>query len=214
MLSSQPIEYGRPSIRHDGRLLAVGTDRGVVIWDLARAQSSVSCRSGLRGTRLFEASGDLLTNGDLGVCAGRFRSDQDRGVIQIGPPHRLPCRPADCEIAEDRSGRVVAVAYHTDAQVMTPRRRFTVGPLDDFVESPSARTANGWRQAVMRPVAFTSGALRCNGGGQATHRVRRASSLQSRWEMADDGSFAVPALGRRHLERGAPNRRPRSLLFP
>ena len=26
----------RPSIRHDGRVLAVGTDQGVVLWDLAR----------------------------------------------------------------------------------------------------------------------------------------------------------------------------------
>ena len=35
-VSSQRIGYQRPSIRHDGRLLALGTDAGVVIWDLAR----------------------------------------------------------------------------------------------------------------------------------------------------------------------------------
>ena len=33
--AADPIYYSRPSVRHDGRLLAVGTNQGAVIWDLA-----------------------------------------------------------------------------------------------------------------------------------------------------------------------------------
>ncbi len=33
--SREPAGYERPSVRHDGRLLAVGTDQGVALWDLA-----------------------------------------------------------------------------------------------------------------------------------------------------------------------------------
>ena len=43
------LNFAGPSIHPDGRILAVGTDRGVVLWDLARVQSSRSCRSGWRG---------------------------------------------------------------------------------------------------------------------------------------------------------------------
>ena len=88
--SDPPINYQRPSIRHDGRLLAVGTDRGVVIWDLARGTELRFLTIGLAWHTTFEPSGDLLTSGDLGVWRWPVRVGTDRGEFQIGPPRQLP----------------------------------------------------------------------------------------------------------------------------
>ncbi len=58
-------------------MLAVGTDRGVVLWDLARGTELAFLPIGNAETLLFEASGDLLTlSGPLGVpaVAGPARS--------------------------------------------------------------------------------------------------------------------------------------------
>ncbi len=57
--------------------------------------------------------------------------DQDRGVVHIGPPSRLSLPPGDCQIAEDRRGRIVAAARYSHALVLTPHGKLTVGPLDD-----------------------------------------------------------------------------------
>ena len=77
-VSGQPTSQGRPSIRSDGRVLALGTDRGVAIWDLARGVELAFLPIGLAWHTAFEPTGDLLTSGDLGVLAlagqGRHRS--------------------------------------------------------------------------------------------------------------------------------------------
>ena len=59
----EPMDYASASIRRDGRVLAVGTDRGVVLWDLARGTELAFLPIGTPGTLMFEASGDLLTSG-------------------------------------------------------------------------------------------------------------------------------------------------------
>jgi eukaryotic-like serine/threonine-protein kinase len=129
--TSVPNQYGHPSIRHDGRILVVGSDRGVVLWDLARGAELGFLGIGYARVCLFEESGDLLTTGDLGALRWPFQLDQSRGVFQVGPPGRLALPPSHCDIAEDRSGTVVAQAYHGHAQIVTPGRAFTVGPLND-----------------------------------------------------------------------------------
>ena len=53
-------------------------------WPAAR--SSASCLSGMPGTVMFEASGDLLTSGALGVQRWPVRVDPERGEFIIGPP--------------------------------------------------------------------------------------------------------------------------------
>jgi WD40 repeat protein/tetratricopeptide (TPR) repeat protein len=129
--SSQPLDYQRASIRCDGRILAVGTANGVALWDLARGTGLTFLPIGLAWHSMFEPSGDLLTNGSLGVWRWPIRIDLERGEFRIGPPRRLPLPGSDCTIAEDRSGRIVALANHSAVHVLTPDRKFQVGPLAD-----------------------------------------------------------------------------------
>jgi eukaryotic-like serine/threonine-protein kinase len=129
--SSQRIDHHRPSIRHDGRLLAVGTDQGVAIWDLARGTELAFLPIGLAWATTFEPSGDLLTSGSPGVWRWPVKIGTGRDEYQIGPPRRLPLPSNDCGISLDRSGQIVALANYSEAWVLTPDRRFRVGPLDD-----------------------------------------------------------------------------------
>ena len=126
-----PLNYGQPSIHHDGRLLAVGTDRGVVIWDLARGTELAFLPIGMAWHSMFDVSGDLLTNGSGGVLRWPVRVDSTGGDIRIGPPRRLPLSGTDCPIAEDRTGQIIAVAGYHAAYVALADRTITVGPLDD-----------------------------------------------------------------------------------
>ncbi len=123
-------EYGEVAIRSDGRVLALGTNRGVALWDIARGRELASLPIGLAGTVLFEASGDLLTSGAIGVWRWPVRLDPERSEFRIGPPRRLPLPAGIEQSAEDRSGRVVALAGLDYAHVSTPGRTFRVGPLD------------------------------------------------------------------------------------
>jgi WD40 repeat protein/Tfp pilus assembly protein PilF len=125
-------DYLRASIRRDGRVLAVGTSRGVALWDLARGTELGVLRIGGAQHVLFEASGELLTSGSVGMQRWPIQLDLERGDFRIGPPRRLRSFPSgDSGIAEDASGRVVALAGHGVAYVQTPDRSFRVGPLDD-----------------------------------------------------------------------------------
>jgi WD40 repeat protein/tRNA A-37 threonylcarbamoyl transferase component Bud32 len=130
-VSSEPMHYECASIRGDGRLLAVGTDRGVVLWDLASGRELGFLPIGLARHLMFEASGDLLTSGSIGVRRWPVQLDSDRGEFRIGPPRQLPFPSNDAGIAEDRLGRIVALANFGATHVLTPDRKFEVGPLDD-----------------------------------------------------------------------------------
>ncbi len=133
-LAHQPggdLGYGSATIRLDGRVLAVGTNGGVVLWDIAHGTELAFLQIGKAEKLLFEASGDLLTSGSIGVRRWPVRLDPDRGEFRIGPPHSLPLPAGSEEIAQDRSGRVVALAGFDTAYVQTPERSFAVQPLDD-----------------------------------------------------------------------------------
>ncbi len=125
------MNYGYPSIRKEGRILAVGTSHGVILWDLANGRELALLPIGMAWHSRFEASGDLLTNGDAGVRRWPVRLDESRGELAIGPPRRLPLPATHGGMAQDRSGRIVAVAARTDAVVATPDRTFAIGSLDD-----------------------------------------------------------------------------------
>jgi serine/threonine protein kinase/WD40 repeat protein len=127
---SERTGYGHPSIRHDGRVLAVGTHRGVVLWDLARGEELGFLPIGLGWVVRFDTSGNLITSGSHGVQRWPVVLETDRGEFQIGPPQQLPL-PAGTDTSDaDRSGRIVALANSGFAFVATPERTFHVGPLD------------------------------------------------------------------------------------
>jgi len=129
--ASPSLNYGHPSIQAGGRLLAVGTSGGVVLWDLARSTELTFLPIGLARHTTFEPSGDLLSSGALGVWRWPVRLNADRNELRVSPPIRLPLPASDCMIDEDRSGRILALADHSRANVLTPERSFQVGPLDD-----------------------------------------------------------------------------------
>jgi len=129
--SREPLDYARPSVRHDGRVLALGTDQGAVLWDLARGTELAFLPIGNAWHLMFEPSGDLITSGSMGVQRWPIQLDTDRSEFRIGPPRQLRLPAGNCGIAEDRLGRIVAKANHNYAYVAIPERTIRVGPLDD-----------------------------------------------------------------------------------
>ena len=129
--SKLPLNHERVSVHRDGRILAVGTDRGVILWDLARKSELGFLPIGMAWHTAFEPSGDLLTNGQAGVLRWAIRGDPATGELRVGPPRSLPLQGTTCAIDTDRTGRIVAVAGHQTAQVILDGRPISIGPLDD-----------------------------------------------------------------------------------
>ena len=127
----KPTHYERLSVRSDGRLLAVGTDAGVLLWDLVRGTELAWMPIQVAWHVMFEESGDLITSGPLGVNRWPIELDADRGEVCIGPPRQLALPGLNCGIAEDRSGRIVAKADHDYAYVATPERTIRLTALND-----------------------------------------------------------------------------------
>jgi tetratricopeptide (TPR) repeat protein len=129
--SGETLNYSIPSVRHDGRLLAVGTDQGAVLWDLAHGTELAFLPIANAWHLMFEASGDLITSGSMGVHRWPIQLDEGRRHFSIGPPRPLALPKGHCGIAEDRSGRIVAKAWFGYAYVATPEQIIRVGPLID-----------------------------------------------------------------------------------
>jgi eukaryotic-like serine/threonine-protein kinase len=129
--SPEPMNYARVSVRREGRILAVGSSHGVVLWDLARAAELAVLPIGVAPNSMFEASGDLITDGEMGVQRWPVRLDVARGEFRIGPPRALDLPGVRGSLAEDSSGRFVAVAAGRNGYVTTPGGTVRVSPLDD-----------------------------------------------------------------------------------
>ena len=130
-VSSEPVGYRMSSMHHDGRVLALAMSTGVTLWDVTRGAELAFLPIGNVWQLIFEASGDLITCGDLGVRRWPVRLDAERGDFRVGPPTSLPVPAKAKGASEDRQGRIVAVAYQGYALVATPERVIRVGPLDD-----------------------------------------------------------------------------------
>ena len=216
-VSSQSIDYRHAAIRRDGRVLAVGTSRGVALWDLAHGAELAFLPIGNAWHVIFEASGDLLTE----------RVDRRAAVAHSARPRpgRIPHRPtAPAPVAGGRLRRSPRTGWAGSwpCPTMTlpssrlPSGRSIWGRWTTAATSPSARTDNGWRPAV---IIATKGAQVWRIGdatkvAELPVDYRHRGRLQPRWKMADDDHRAVPALDGRHLARGAADRRRRSLFLP
>jgi eukaryotic-like serine/threonine-protein kinase len=130
-VSTGPAPYERLSIRHDGRILAASTLRGVVLWDLASGAELGFLPIGNTPYLTFEGSGDLLTSGAIGARRWPVRQGPHRGEFRVGPPRTLPLPRAYHELATDRLGHVVGLADGDNAYVATPDRVFQLSSLDD-----------------------------------------------------------------------------------
>ena len=130
-VSEASMHYYLPSIRHDGRLLAVGTNHGVVLWDLATGLKLGVLPGGNSWHVLFDARGDLIASGNIGMQRWPVKLDVDRGQFRIGPPHPLPFSKTLGGIAEDRLGQTLALANYSRVELRTAGRATLFGPLDD-----------------------------------------------------------------------------------
>jgi WD40 repeat protein/tetratricopeptide (TPR) repeat protein len=129
--AGSPLNYARPSIHRDGRIVTVGTDRGVVLWDLETRAELAFLPIGQAWHSAFSATGDLLTNGQAGFLRWPVRVDRTTGEFRIGPPRKLPLPGTDCSIDEDREGRTITVAASSAAYVLLGDRPMKIGPLED-----------------------------------------------------------------------------------
>ena len=148
-VSSEPIDYHSAAVQRDGRLLAAGTNRGVAIWDLALGRELAFLPIGSVLQVVFEASGDLVTSGSIGVRRWPCRLDLDRRDSTSA--HPLNCRCQRPTVASPRTGW----AASWRGQTMTlpssqlPSGRSMWARRETAASSLSARTANGWQPAVM-----------------------------------------------------------------
>jgi len=119
-----------PTISPDGRLLAVGMDDGVGLWDLSSGKQLDWLRIGPHWHVLFEPSGALLTNG---VLRWPVQPDpNEAGRLLLGPAQRLPM-PVTSP-AQSVDGRVMAGTQYDGALVwhrQPPGRIIRLGPHPD-----------------------------------------------------------------------------------
>ena len=129
--SDRLLRLENTSIRSDGRLLAVGTDQGVALWDLATGKELPFLPIGTALHLLFEASGDLLTSGSMGVWRWPVKLDFGRGHFRVGPPTKLPFPANDLAVDEDSSAGIIALANYAHALIQNAGRVTPVSPLQD-----------------------------------------------------------------------------------
>jgi eukaryotic-like serine/threonine-protein kinase len=130
-VSNIPLEHWGVSIRHDGRILAVGTSGGILLWDLARGTELTFLQVGGSRSLIFQPSGDLLVEGAVGWQRWPIQVDADRRELRVGDPRRLLSEVAGGDLSLDRSGQIVALSHRNHAHVFTPQRPLQFGPLRD-----------------------------------------------------------------------------------
>ena len=162
---------------------------------------------------MFEATGELITSGPIGVWRWPVELEPDRGKFRIGPPRQLPFSSAAGTIAEDLSGQIVARDRLTYADIFVSGHLRKVGPLDDcrsVAVSPDGRWlatgshhkgAQVWRIHDQEKEAELP----------IDYGTKVAFSPDGKWLMTEKRT--VPAVGNRHVDACSRSRRYWSLLF-
>jgi WD40 repeat protein len=134
----QVRDYRSCSVHPDGRLLAVGTQRGISLMDLATG-SEREFLTVAAEVVLFEPTGALLTNTRAGLFRWPVRADPAAAHhFRIGPPERVPFAspPYISRIVQSADGTVLAGAnpHATGAYVWQrdrPREAIHLTPHTD-----------------------------------------------------------------------------------
>ena len=148
--AADPMYYHRPSVRHDGRLLAVGTNQGAVIWDLAHGTELAFLPIGNAAHLMFDTSGDLITSGPTGVLRWPINLDAGQGRCDIGPAQTLPLRRRNvryrCRQNRPRSWPEPIVTLRTSRH---QTGHAASAPSTIAGASLSVPTESGWRPATI-----------------------------------------------------------------
>jgi serine/threonine protein kinase/WD40 repeat protein/tetratricopeptide (TPR) repeat protein len=140
-------QYFMPAVHPDGRLLAVGMESGVGLWDLPSGREVAFLPIGYTETIAFDPSGSLLTYGYAGLHRWPITTEAGSSAgLTIGPPQLLLSVPSwDRRIGLSRDGRVLAAAIGEGAVVMHADRGYrplSLGPHSDvrrIAVSPDGR---------------------------------------------------------------------------
>jgi len=101
-----------------GRLLAVGTEKGISLIDAATGNEEAFLPVGGTAGVLFEPSGSLLTKiYGHGVLRWPVEAMDDMGVLRVGPAEKLPIPAPGDYLAASRDGKVLAVSHGDGAYV-------------------------------------------------------------------------------------------------
>jgi hypothetical protein len=110
---------------------AVGTDQGVMLWDLASGLELPFLPIGKAWHVLFTSSGDLISSGFLGVSRWPIHLDAYSGKLTIGPPVPLRLPESGTSISADRACQVITVPALEHLYLAVSDKTFRIGPLDD-----------------------------------------------------------------------------------
>lgn len=181
------------SIHRDGRLLAVGSDSGVSLFDLETGLDVGHLPVGYALHPCFvPQTGELLTYSQHGLLRWPVISPEDgEGQWTVGPPQHLPGEAAvGSQVASDRSGRTIAIAAFKSAYIIhdSGERVIELAGLSDcrnIAVSPDGRwvvTGNHWRGSV----DVWSGET-----GQRVKRLREDEELVTPRFSNDDSMLAI-----------------------
>jgi WD40 repeat protein len=125
---------GDLAIHPGGRLLALGMEDGVGLWDLATGGELGLLPIGTTRHLLFDPAGDLITRGGYGVLRWPVQVEISSRTLRIGPSRSLPLSGNVVQIDQSRDGRVFGLAQFDGAMVYDvsrPGQTLRLGPHAD-----------------------------------------------------------------------------------
>ncbi len=124
------------AVATEGRLLAVGSEDSVELWDLKTGSYLSRLPIGATHAVAFDhsLSQALLTNGPGGVYRWPVEVEHQSGLVRIGPPHMVPLPGTTYPIVISRDGQFVAqAAGRSGARLLWPKtgKVIPLGPHPD-----------------------------------------------------------------------------------
>jgi WD40 repeat protein len=122
------------AIHPGGRLLAVGMEDGVGLWDVASSRELKHLPIGVTRHLLFDSAGDLLCRGAYGVWRWPVRQQAGSATLRVGPPVALALTGNLLQFDLSRSGRLMGLAQRDGALAVDldrPSRPVRLGPHPD-----------------------------------------------------------------------------------
>ncbi len=188
-----PVQAWRDiSIHGDDRLIAVGSDSGVSLFDLETGLDVGHLSVGNALHPCFvPQTGELLTYSQYGLLRWPVKQTAgDKAHWTIGPPQRLTCPPCSgTQVASDRTGRTIAVAAMDAAYVLHDSGRRVV-KLDTAPDCRKIAVSPDGRWIVTATHHFSRVDVWSAETGERLHCLREpeaAIALGPRF--SDDGSL-------------------------
>jgi len=131
-------EYNEGGVSPDGRLLALGMDDGVRLWDLAGGREVAFLPLGMTWQAWFQpAGGVLFTCGPSGLRRWPIgHNGKGPGELRLGPPQTLPLPVVPWRASGTPDGRTLAVVSEPGGAALL------VDPASGAVQSPLLKHQN------------------------------------------------------------------------